>query len=340
MTGERDLPGLPCGVVPPAADGPVPADQQAAPVHARSLIEACLDPLLAVGTDGRITDVNAAAERITGLGRARLIGSDFANHVTEAAQARALRRTALDTGMAYDVRLGLRHVSGTVTPVLCNASLYHGPQGEVVGVLVVGREISRLLARAEIPLPRRSDCSMIASMAVTLLVLVGVSLAVAVAAAFFHERQAQSAILRTVATNSRIRTLLWELGPPPARVVAAAWRDGDDPADSIRAPTIAYGLAEPGHALTSMGQYVPVAMLLGKLPLLQSGNCAQDMQPSASDSDLARVITCPIIAPRSGRLLGVLMAEWDRDDAIPVDFANDVAAARRTAADIGGIWSP
>jgi PAS domain S-box-containing protein len=43
----------------------------------RSLLEASLDPLVTIGHDGKITDVNAATETVTGRTRAALIGTDF-----------------------------------------------------------------------------------------------------------------------------------------------------------------------------------------------------------------------------------------------------------------------
>ena len=43
--------------------------------YSRSLLEASLDPLVTISTDGKITDVNKATELATGIPRARLIGS-------------------------------------------------------------------------------------------------------------------------------------------------------------------------------------------------------------------------------------------------------------------------
>ena len=52
---------------------------QAASQYSRSLIEASLDPLVTISAEGKITDVNTATEKVTGAGRASLIGSEFAN---------------------------------------------------------------------------------------------------------------------------------------------------------------------------------------------------------------------------------------------------------------------
>jgi PAS domain-containing protein len=42
-------------------------------IYVRNLIEASLDPLLTIDTEGKLTDVNSAAERATGLSRDKLM---------------------------------------------------------------------------------------------------------------------------------------------------------------------------------------------------------------------------------------------------------------------------
>ena len=59
-----------------------------ASTYNRSLLEATLDPLVTIGYDGGINDVNAAAESATGRSRAELIGTDFPNYFTEPERAR------------------------------------------------------------------------------------------------------------------------------------------------------------------------------------------------------------------------------------------------------------
>ena len=54
-----------------------------ASAYNRSLIEASLDPLVTIGADGKITNVNATTEAETGYTRERLIGTDFCDYFTE-----------------------------------------------------------------------------------------------------------------------------------------------------------------------------------------------------------------------------------------------------------------
>ena len=57
-------------------------------IYNRSLIEASLDPLVTIGPDGKITDVNSATEQVTGYSRNDLIGTDFSDYFTEPEKAR------------------------------------------------------------------------------------------------------------------------------------------------------------------------------------------------------------------------------------------------------------
>ena len=52
-------------------------------LYNRSLIEASLDPLVTIGPDGKIMDVNGATEHVTGYSRSELIGTDFSDYFTE-----------------------------------------------------------------------------------------------------------------------------------------------------------------------------------------------------------------------------------------------------------------
>ena len=57
--------------------------------YARSLIEASLDPLVTISTEGTITAANEAPVTVTGVNRAQLIGNDFSQYFTQPEQARA-----------------------------------------------------------------------------------------------------------------------------------------------------------------------------------------------------------------------------------------------------------
>lgn len=114
----------------------------------RNLIEVSLDPLVTIGKDGKITDVNAATEAVTGFTRAELIGTDFSSYFTEPDKAREGYEQVFRAGFVRDYTLDIKHKDGTITSVLYNASIYKDDAGTVIGVFAAARDIT-LRKRAE-----------------------------------------------------------------------------------------------------------------------------------------------------------------------------------------------
>jgi PAS domain S-box-containing protein len=113
-----------------------------ASTYNRKLIEASPDPLVAIGSDGKITDVNAATEAATGRSRPELIGTDFSDYFTEPERARAGYKQVFREGAVRDYPLDLRGRDGRVTPVLYNASVYRDDRGNVAGVFAAARDVT------------------------------------------------------------------------------------------------------------------------------------------------------------------------------------------------------
>ncbi|MEO0004049.1 MAG: hypothetical protein RLZZ22_1741 [Pseudomonadota bacterium] len=122
---------------------------RAASSYVRSLLEASLDPLLAISPQGKITDVNRATEAATGLGREALIGSDFSDYFTDPDKARGGYRLAFEQGQVSDYPLVLRHAGGRETEVLYNASVYRDASERVCGVFAAARDVTRINAIAK-----------------------------------------------------------------------------------------------------------------------------------------------------------------------------------------------
>jgi diguanylate cyclase (GGDEF)-like protein/PAS domain S-box-containing protein len=110
--------------------------------YSRSLLEASPDPLVVISSDGKIADVNVATEQVTGVGRAALVGSDFADYFTDPAQARKGYQQVFAQGSVTDFPLAIRHTSGKVTDVLYNASLYRDEAGRVLGAFAAARDVT------------------------------------------------------------------------------------------------------------------------------------------------------------------------------------------------------
>ncbi|MGB9939098.1 AAA family ATPase [Methanosarcina sp.] len=110
----------------------------------RSLIEASLDPLVTIGPDGKITDVNKATELVTGYSREELIGTDFSEYFTKPEKARKGYQHVFQKGLVRDYPLRIQHKDGHITPVLYNASIYRDESGEVIGIFAAARDITEL----------------------------------------------------------------------------------------------------------------------------------------------------------------------------------------------------
>ena len=113
-------------------------------IYNRSLIDASLDPLVTIGPDGKITDVNKSTEIITGYSKDVLIGTDFSDYFTEPEKARSGYKQVFKEGSVYDYSLEIKSKTGEVTPVLYNASIYKDKRGEVIGVFAAARDITQI----------------------------------------------------------------------------------------------------------------------------------------------------------------------------------------------------
>ncbi|ADZ09998.1 PAS/PAC sensor signal transduction histidine kinase [Methanobacterium lacus] len=108
----------------------------------RSLIEASLDPLVTIGPDGKITDVNSSTEKFTGCTRNELIGSDFSDYFTEPEKAREGYQQVFKEGYVLDYPLEIKNKNRHTTPVLYNATVYKNKFNEVIGVFAAARDIT------------------------------------------------------------------------------------------------------------------------------------------------------------------------------------------------------
>src|SRR5688572_22149329 len=110
--------------------------------YARSLIEASLDPLVTISAEGKITDVNEATVKVTGVDRSNLVGTDFSDYFTEPTKARDGYQQVFSQGFVTDYPLTIRHRGGRLTDVLYNASVYRDAQGNVLGVFAAARDVT------------------------------------------------------------------------------------------------------------------------------------------------------------------------------------------------------
>lgn len=108
--------------------------------YARSLIEASLDPLITISTEGKITDMNKALTSITGKSREELTDTYFYSYFTEPQKAREVYEEIFARGSVTDHLLTMRNHK--LTDVLFNGSIYKDEKGKILGAVVVARDVT------------------------------------------------------------------------------------------------------------------------------------------------------------------------------------------------------
>jgi PAS domain S-box-containing protein len=116
--------------------------QKEASQYSLSLIEASLDPLVTINNEGKITDLNEATVRVTGIDKENLIGSDFFDYFTEHQKARDVYQKVFSQGSVVDEPLTIKDRDGKLTDVLFNGSVYKDELGTIKGVVIVARDIA------------------------------------------------------------------------------------------------------------------------------------------------------------------------------------------------------
>jgi len=139
--------------------------QKQASQYARSLVEASLDPLVTISPEGKITDVNEATIKVTGVPREKLIGTDFSEYFTEPEKAREGYQQVFAKGFVTDYPLTIRHRDGGFTHVLYNASVYKDVRGNVLGVFAAARDVTaQKKAEAEVAEQRTKELERLAEL--------------------------------------------------------------------------------------------------------------------------------------------------------------------------------
>jgi len=121
------------------------SDVKAQKLHSEyslSLIEASHDPLFAINPEGKITDVNNASIKVTGLSRQKLIGTNFFDYFTEPLKSRKVYQEVFTNGFVADSPLTIRHNEGKLTEVLFNGSVYKDDRENILGVVIVARDVT------------------------------------------------------------------------------------------------------------------------------------------------------------------------------------------------------
>lgn len=110
--------------------------------YTRSLIEATIDALSTIDSDGIITDVNQQMIFLTESSRNELIGTPFKQYFTDAKRAEEGVQLVLKEGHVRNYALMAIGKKGKETPVSYNAVTYYDQDGNLKGVFASARDIT------------------------------------------------------------------------------------------------------------------------------------------------------------------------------------------------------
>ena len=114
--------------------------------YAESLIKNAPDPVFVSDLQGKILQANDAVSELLGFRKDEVPEQSLSRLVSlaEAHELMVALREVVDRGVTRNVRLNPRSASGEVIPTTLNASALRGPQGEVIGVIGILRDMREL----------------------------------------------------------------------------------------------------------------------------------------------------------------------------------------------------
>ena len=108
--------------------------------YSLSLIEASRDPLVTISPEGKITDINQAMVAVTGVSRKKLKGTDFKDYFTDPKKASKVYKEVFSKGFVVDYPLTIK--DHKLTDVLFNGSVYKDENKNVIGAVIVARDVT------------------------------------------------------------------------------------------------------------------------------------------------------------------------------------------------------
>lgn len=112
--------------------------------YLQTIMDSMVDILIATDLKGIITEVNLAAEKLSGFNREELIGHSFPSLFAEREAAREGLDTVLIRKLVSDRELTLICKDARVIPVLYNATLLDDEYDQVTGILISARDMTEL----------------------------------------------------------------------------------------------------------------------------------------------------------------------------------------------------
>src|SRR5438046_431019 len=115
-------------------------------LDANLIIANAPDPVFVSDLRGKILLANEAVSELLGFREDEVLEQSLSRFVSlaEAHELMVALREVVDRGVTRNVRLNPRSASGAVIPTTLNASALRGPQGEVIGVIGILRDMREL----------------------------------------------------------------------------------------------------------------------------------------------------------------------------------------------------
>ncbi len=108
--------------------------------YSLSLIEASRDPLVTISPEGKITDMNEAMVKVTDMSREKIKGTNFKDYFTDPQKASEVYEEVFEKGFVVDYPLTIK--DNKLTDVLFNGSTYKDDRGNILGAVIVARDIT------------------------------------------------------------------------------------------------------------------------------------------------------------------------------------------------------
>jgi PAS domain S-box-containing protein len=114
--------------------------------YAESLIKNAPDPVFVSDLEGKILQANDAVSQLLGFRPDELLEQSLSRFISaeETREFTAAVREVVERGVTRDARLNPRSASGEVIPTTLNASALRDPDGSVIGVIGVLRDMREL----------------------------------------------------------------------------------------------------------------------------------------------------------------------------------------------------
>jgi len=114
--------------------------------YAESLIKNAPDPVFVSDLQGKILQANDAVSELLGFRKDEVLEQSLSRFVSldEARELVVALREVVERGVTRNVRLNPRSASGEVIPTTLNASGLRGPDGDVIGVIGILRDMREL----------------------------------------------------------------------------------------------------------------------------------------------------------------------------------------------------